>query len=265
MTEQPDRRFASTGRLLGSSGLKRLRNAQVVVVGLGGVGSWAAEALARSGVGNLTLIDLDQIVESNINRQVHALESTLGAAKVDVMAQRIQQIAPLAGITAIESFVEPDNIASLIPKQVTVVIDAIDAVRAKAALVSWCVNHELPVVVCGAAGGRRDPLRLQCEDLARTSGDSLLSSLRLRLRRDYGFPPAAGASGHDLARARKFGVPAIFSSERESGPRPGSETDHGGVGGSPLACAGYGSIVTVTASMGMAAAARAIDVILAVP
>ncbi|MBA3476981.1 MAG: tRNA threonylcarbamoyladenosine dehydratase [Lautropia sp.] len=265
MTDQPDRRFASTGRLLGSPGLKRLRHAQVVVVGLGGVGSWAAEALARSGVGNLTLIDLDQIVESNINRQVHALESTLGAAKVDVMARRIQQIAPLAGITAIESFVEPDNIASLIPKHVTVVIDAIDAVRAKAALVSWCVDHELPVIVCGAAGGRRDPLRLQCEDLARTSGDSLLSSLRLRLRRDYGFAPAAGASGHALARARKFGVPAIFSSERASGPTPGSETDSGRTGGSPLACAGYGSIVTVTASMGMAAAARAIDVILAVP
>ena len=265
MTDRADRRFAATARLLGPEAFNRLQRAHAVVVGVGGVGSWAAEALVRSGVGSITLIDLDQIVESNINRQVHALESTLGAAKVDVMARRIRQIAPLAGITAIESFIEPDNLDALMPKKATVVIDAIDAVRAKAALVSWCVNHELPVIVCGAAGGRRDPLRLQCEDLARTSGDSLLSSLRLRLRRDYGFPPAAGASGHDLARARKFGVPAIFSSERASGPIPGSEADGGGTGGAPLACAGYGSIVTVTASMGMAAAARAIDGILARP
>ena len=263
MTEQSDRRFTATGRLLGAAALQRLQTAHVVIVGIGGVGSWAAEALARTGVGNLTLIDLDQIAESNINRQVHALESTLGAAKVDVMAQRIQQIAPLAGVRAIEAFIEPDNIEALMPRQATVVIDAIDAVAAKSALIAWCVNHELPVIACGAAGGRRDPLQLRCEDLARTRGDPLLASLRSRLRRDYGFPAAAGASGHDLARARKFGVPAIFSSEAATGLTPASDADNGREGGAPLACAGYGSIVTVTASMGMAAAARAIDLILA--
>ncbi len=263
MTDQPDRRFTSTTRLLGQAAFKRLQKAHVVVVGVGGVGSWAAEALARTGIGNLTLIDLDQIVESNINRQVHALESTLGAAKVDIMAQRIQQIAPLTGVRAIEAFVEPGNLAELMPREAQVVIDAIDAVAAKAALVSWCVNREWPVIVCGAAGGRRDPLRLKSEDLARTSGDSLLSSLRARLRRDYGFPPAAGATGRDLARARRFGVPAIFSSEAPSGLSPGSDADNDRTGGAPLACAGYGSIVTVTAAMGMAAAARAIDLILA--
>jgi tRNA A37 threonylcarbamoyladenosine dehydratase len=263
VTEQPDRRFAAAGRLLGIDALQRLKTAHAVVVGVGGVGSWAAEALARTGVGNITLIDLDQIVESNINRQLHALESTLGAAKVDVMAQRLQEIAPLAGIRAIEAFIEPDNIAELLPPQATVVIDAIDAIVAKAALVAWCVNHELPVIACGAAGGRRDPLRLRCEDLARTHGDSLLSSLRSRLRRHYGFPAAAGASGHDLARARRFGVPAIFSDEPVAGLTPASDADDGRQGGAPLACAGYGSIVTVTASMGMAAAARAIELILA--
>ncbi len=263
MTDQPDRRFTSTSRLLGLPATRRLADAHVVVVGVGGVGSWAAEALARSGVGNLTLIDLDQIVESNINRQVHALESTLGAAKVDVMAQRIQQIAPLAGIRAIEAFIDADNIAHLLPAKASVVIDAIDAVVAKAALVAWCVNHRLPVIACGAAGGRRDPLRLKCEDLARTSGDSLLASLRSRLRRDYGFPAADGASGHALARARTLGVPAIFSNEHAVGAKPGSDADNDRIGGAPLACAGYGSIVTVTASMGMAAAARAIDIILA--
>jgi tRNA A37 threonylcarbamoyladenosine dehydratase len=265
MTDQPDRRFTATGRLLGAAALRRLQGAHAVVVGVGGVGSWAAEALARTGVGNLTLIDLDQIVESNINRQVHALESTLGAAKVDVMAQRIQQIAPLAGIRAIEAFVETGNIAELLPRGATVVVDAIDSVAAKAALISWCIVHELPVITCGGAGGRRDPLRLQCEDLARTSGDALLASLRSRLRRDYGFPPAAGAGVHDLARARKFGVPAIFSGEAAAGLTPADDADNGRVGGAPLACAGYGSIVTVTASMGMAAAARAIEVILASP
>lgn len=263
MTDQPDRRFTSTTRLLGPAAFKRLQKAHVVVVGVGGVGSWAAEALARTGVGNLTLIDLDQIVESNINRQVHALETTLGAAKVDVMARRIQQIAPLAGIRAIEAFVEPDNIDELMPREASVVIDAIDAVVPKAALVAWCVAREWPVIVCGAAGGRRDPLRLKCEDLARTSGDSLLSSLRSRLRRDHGFPAAAGATGRDLARARKFGVPAIFSNEAPSGLAPGSDSDNDRKGGAPLACAGYGSIVTVTAAMGMAAAARAIEVVLA--
>ena len=144
-----------------------------------------------------------------------------------------------------------------------VVIDAIDAVVPKAALVAWCVAREWPVIVCGAAGGRRDPLRLKCEDLARTSGDSLLSSLRSRLRRDHGFPAAAGATGRDLARARKFGVPAIFSNEAPSGLAPGSDSDNDRKGGAPLACAGYGSIVTVTAAMGMAAAARAIEVVLA--
>lgn len=265
MSDQPDRRFTATGRLFGTPALRRLRAAHVVVVGIGGVGSWAAEALARTGVGNLTLIDLDQIVESNINRQVHALESTLGAAKVDVMAQRIQQIAPLAGVRAIEAFIQTDNVDELMPRGVTVVIDAIDAVGPKAALIAWCILHELPVITCGAAGGRRDPLRLECEDLARTSGDSLLASLRSRLRRDHGFPPAAGARVNDLARARRFGVPAIFSREPVAGLTPGDEEDDESVGGAPLACAGYGSIVTVTASMGLAAAARAMDIILELP
>ena len=263
MTEQPDRRFTSTTRLIGQAAFKRLQKAHVVVVGVGGVGSWAAEALARSGVGNLTLVDLDQIVESYINRQVHALESTLGAAKVDVMARRIQQIAPLAGIRAVEAFVEPGNLDEVMPRKADAVIDAIDAVVAKAALVAWCVERQWPVVVCGAAGGRLDPLRLKCEDLARTSGDSLLSSLRARLRRDHAFPAAAGATGRDLSRARKFGVPAIFSNEAPSGLAPGSDRDNDRKGGAPLACAGYGSIVTVTAAMGMAAAARAIDLVLA--
>jgi tRNA A37 threonylcarbamoyladenosine dehydratase len=183
------------------------------------------------------------------------------------MGQRLHQISPLADIREIDAFVEPDNVAALVPAQADVVIDAIDAVAAKAALVAWCVRHDVAVVTCGAAGGRTDPLRLQCEDLARTSGDSLLSSLRARLRRSYGFAAAAGITNRDLARARRFGVPAIFSAEPRSGtgPRDGGTEAEGGRGGAPLACAGYGSIVTVTAAMGFAAASRAIDLVLQQP
>lgn len=265
MTEQPDRRFSAAGRLLGTAALGRLQDGHAVVAGIGGVGSWAVEALARSGVGTLTLIDLDQIVESNVNRQVHALEATLGAAKVDVMARRLQQIAPLALIRPVEAFIEPDNIAQLVPRHATVVIDAIDAVAAKAALISWCTVHDIPVVTCGAAGGRRDPLQLRCDDLARTRGDALLASLRSRLRRVHGFPPAAGPRLGNLAGAPKFGVPAIFSSEPVAGAMPADDAGSPRVGGAPLACAGYGSIVTVTAAMGMAAASRAIDIMLQAP
>ena len=256
-----DRRFAATGRLLGADSSTRLQRAHAVVVGVGGVGSWAAEALARSGVGNITLIDLDQIAESNINRQVHALESTIGAAKVGVMAERLRQIAPLARIHAVEEFIEPGNLSALMPRRPTVVIDAIDAITAKAALIAWCVAGGLPVIACGAAGGRRDPLQLRSDDLARTSGDSLLASLRSRLRREYGFPAAVGASGHGLARAPRFKVAAVFSPEPAS---PGWQGDAapGNRAGAPLACSGYGSIVTVTASMGMAAAAIAIEAIM---
>ncbi|MGE0802257.1 MAG: ThiF family adenylyltransferase [Lautropia sp.] len=269
MTEQPDRRFASTRQLLGDVAMRRLWGAHAVVVGIGGVGSWAAEALARSGVGRLTLIDLDQIVESNINRQLHALESTIGNAKVEVMAQRLQQIAPLAVVRAIEQFVEPDTVADLLPRDAAVVIDAIDAVPAKAALIACCVVRGVPVIACGAAGGRLDPLQLAADDLARTRGDALLAAVRTRLRRDYGFPSgaavAATAAGKTAVKSatragarlpRRFGVTAIYSAEADPAAPP--EAGEGARPGAPLACSGYGSIVTVTAAMGMAAAAEAI-------
>lgn len=295
-----DRRFASVARVYGEAGCQRLWQAHVVVVGIGGVGSWAAEALARSGVGRLTLIDLDHVAESNINRQVHALTSTLGAAKVEVMAQRIRDISPDISVHPVDEFIEPGLEEKLIPADADLVIDAIDAVAAKASLIAWCVAHGKPVIACGAAGGRTDPLQLRVEDLSRTTGDALLSAVRARLRRHHGFPrgdgtampssvsraetsnvPAhsatqegEGAPGHVPAqdaqplrsaqtvppsrRRRKgdpsrFGVPAIHSPEQIAGTRPKGEG-----GGMPLACAGYGSLVTVTASMGLAAASQAI-------
>lgn len=295
-----DRRFASVARVYGEAGCQRLWQSHVVVVGIGGVGSWAAEALARSGVGRLTLIDLDHVAESNINRQVHALTSTLGAAKVEVMAQRIRDISPDVSVHPVDEFIEPGQEEKLIPADADLVIDAIDAVAAKASLIAWCVANGKPVIACGAAGGRTDPLQLRVEDLSCTTGDALLSAVRARLRRHHGFPrgdgtampssasraetsnvPAHGQdqegagepshfSGHGAQqvaaaqtqsssrRRRKgdpsrFGVPAIHSPEQIAGTRPKGEG-----GGMPLACAGYGSLVTVTASMGLAAASQAI-------
>lgn len=288
------RRFSSVSRVYGDEGLQRLWRAHVVVIGIGGVGSWAAEALARSGVGTLTLIDLDHVAESNINRQVQALSSTVGAAKVDVMAARIREISPDIRVNTVDAFIEPGEEDALIPPDADAVIDAIDAVSAKASLIAWCVARKLPIVVCGAAGGRTDPLQLQVDDLARTQGDALLSSVRARLRKHHGFArgdglPAAGAarggmvipaasaglateaglkndpvgapsaSGRKRAGSKglapKFGVEAIFSREQSAGTRVAVG------GGMPLACAGYGSLVTVTAAMGLAAASRVLGVL----
>jgi len=217
-----------------------------VVVGVGGVGSWAAEALARCGIGRLTLIDLDHVAESNVNRQVHALGSTLGASKVDVMAARIADISPATIVERVDDFVSVDNVASLVPASADVVIDAIDAPRAKAALIAHCVAHGVPVVVCGAAGGRLDPLARRRSDVAEAKGDALLASVRARLRRDHAFPRDRGA---------RFGVEAIWSPAPAGGARPGVA----GEAGMPLACAGYGSVVMVTAAMGFSAAADAVS------
>lgn len=287
------RRFSSVSRVYGDEGVQRLWQSHVVVIGIGGVGSWAAEALARSGVGRLTLIDLDHVAESNINRQVHALSSTVGAAKIDVMAARIREISPDITVNTVDAFIEPGEEDALIPANADAVIDAIDAVSAKASLIAWCVARGLPVVVCGAAGGRTDPLQLQVDDLARTRGDALLSSVRARLRRHHGFARgdglptvtemaaqgavipaesgsvASGASANGGQAAPRsaggkkragskgltprFGVEAIFSREQSAGTRVAVG------GGMPLACAGYGSLVTVTAAMGLAAASRVLD------
>lgn len=241
-----ERRFAGVARVYGEPALVQLHRAHVVVIGVGGVGSWAAEALARSGVGTLTLIDLDNVAESNINRQVHALESTLGAVKIEVMAQRIGQIAPACNVLLVEDFLTGENVARLVPSHASFVIDAIDQPSAKAALVATCVERGQRVVVSGAAGGRTDPLRLKRGDLAHTSGDALLASVRARLRRNHGF-------ARDVKL--EFGVPAIYSDEPL---REGQACATDGPG-TALSCSGYGSLVGVTASMGFATAQFAID------
>ena len=246
------RRFGGVSRTWGDAGAARIAAAHIVVVGVGGVGSWAAEALARCGVGRLTLIDLDQVAESNINRQVHALESTVGAAKVGVMAARIAEISPCTQVDAIEDFIDPDNVARLVPESADAVIDAIDAPRAKAALIALCSARGQPIQVCGAAGGRTDPLALGRSDLAFTRADALLSSVRARLRRDYGFPRDTGQA---------FDVPAIWSAAPRDGANPLPRALN--EAGAPLACSGYGSVVMVTAAMGLAAVSGALEAVLA--
>lgn len=247
-----ERRFGGVARLYGPQSLERFGRARIAVVGLGGVGTWAAEALARSGVGNLTLIDLDHISESNTNRQIHALDTEFGKAKVQAMAQRIAAIHPGARVKAVEDFVTPENVRALL-QQIDLIIDCIDTVAAKAALIAHAQAVSIAVVTCGAAGGRMDPSRLRRDDLARAQGDRLLAKVRHRLRREYGFAgPGTGK------RAPRFGVDAIFSDEPLI--RPADVCDPGDmIAGSALACGGYGSAVTVTATMGFAAAACALE------
>lgn len=244
-----ERRFGGVARLLGAQGAARLRSARFTVVGIGGVGSWTAEALARSGVGALTLVDMDHIAESNINRQVHALDSTLGAAKGAAMADRIAGIAPDCAVTLVDDFITPENAADLLPED-GVIVDAIDQPRAKAAMIALCRSRGQALVVCGGAGAVIDVLSLRKADLCRTRGDPLLASVRARLRREHGFPREAG---------RSFGVQALyFEAQRVAGQACSIEA------GAPLACAGYGSLVTVTGALGFAAAALAIEATLAV-
>ncbi|MDP1610169.1 MAG: tRNA threonylcarbamoyladenosine dehydratase [Sulfuritalea sp.] len=255
MTDAPDsrRRFGGIERLYGAGALARAAAAHVVVVGIGGVGSWAAEALARSGIGQLTLIDLDHVAESNINRQVHALESSFGAAKVLVMKQRIAAINPACAVVTVEEFIDEANVAALIPS-CDAVIDAIDQVRAKAALIAHCRRAGIHIVTTGGAGGRVDPTQVEVTDLSRTTQDALASKVRARLRKEFGFTRDP---------KKKFGVDCVFSAEQIRRPAAaacdvGDEFD----AAAGLACAGYGSSVAVTASFGLAAAARVLAGIL---
>lgn len=244
------RRFGGVARLYGDAAVLRFASAHVAVIGIGGVGSWAAEALARSGIGTITLVDLDHIAESNTNRQIHALGDAYGMAKVEAMGARIRAINPAALVHLVDDFVTTDNAAALLARGFDLVLDCIDQVQAKAALITHCRALHVPVVTCGAAGGRVDPTRIRTDDLARVQGDPLLAKLRYRLRREHGFPPES-ASG----RVRKFGVTAVYSDEPVRKPLAACAVTDAPQG---LSCAGYGSSVTVTAPMGFAAAAVAL-------
>ena len=237
-----ERRFGGLRRLYGDVHYARIRVMRVAVVGVGGVGSWAAEALARCGVAALTLIDLDHVAESNINRQVHALGATLGQAKVLALRERIADIHPACVVTAIEEFVDPGNWPALLPGPVDVVIDACDQSAAKLAIAAWALATKAPLVIAGAAGGKRRAEAVALADLADVTHDPLLASLRQRLRKQHGAP-----------RSGPIGLRCVYS--RESVALPDSECDVDGT----LNCAGYGSAVTVTASFGFVAASAALE------
>jgi len=250
MTANISRRFGGVARLYGDDGLRRLQQAHVCVLGIGGVGSWAAEALARSAVGGITLVDLDHVAESNINRQLHALDDTLGMAKVDVMAARIRAINPDCKVQTIEAFITPDNMAELLDKGFDYIIDCIDGFRTKARLIAHCRRNKLKLITVGGAGGQRDPTRIRVADLSRTEHDALFSKTRKLLRHDYGFPANP---------KRRFDIPCVYSEEQplfpaEDGGVSQARPDSATVGG--LSCAGgLGSSMPVTASFGLAAAA----------
>ncbi len=245
-----ERRFGGLRRLYGDAGYLRLRQARVAVIGLGGVGSWAAEALARSGVARLVLIDLDHVAESNINRQVQALGRTLGQAKALALAERIADIHPGCEVMQVEAFVEPGNWPALLPAEVDAVIDACDQTRAKLALATWSLATRTPLVCVGAAGGKRLAQRVEVEDLADVTHDPLLAGLRQRLRRDVGAP-----------RQGRMGLRCVFSRESVAMPAGACDTADGGIDGS-LNCHGYGSSVAVTATFGMVAAGEVIALLL---
>lgn len=240
-----ERRFGGLRRLYGDEAYARLRAGRVAVVGVGGVGSWAAEALARSGVAGLTLIDLDHVAESNINRQVQALGATLGQAKVLALQQRLADIHPGCEIEAVDAFVEPDNWPGLLSAPVHAVIDACDQVRAKLALAAWSLRSGVPVVCVGAAGGKRRPQAVELDDLAQVTHDPLLASLRQQLRQRHGAP-----------RTGPIGLQCVFS--REAVVRPAAACDLD----SSLNCHGYGSSVGVTATFGMVAANAALELVM---
>lgn len=278
------RRFAGMERLYGPGVLDCLRGAHVAVAGIGGVGSWCAEALARSGVGALSLIDLDHVAESNINRQLHALTDTVGQSKVVAMAQRVHGINPDCRVQMIDDFVSADNVDELFANDVDVLIDATDQAQAKIAMILLARARRSPIVVCGGAGGKTDPLRLRAGDLSAAVNDALLSKLRNTLRRLHGFPKAADQAGKVRKRIPRMGVralwfdqpailPALWLQERQAGSADAhavARPDMGEIAAQApeaavlqgLSCAGYGSAVAVTASMGMAAANEAIHFLL---
>lgn len=253
-TAAPDfaRRFGGLERLYGVAGAAGIRNAHVLVVGIGGVGSWAVEALARSGVGRLTMIDLDHVSESNINRQIHALDATVGQAKVEAMRDRIAQINPECKVQAIDEFVEPGNWLSLLDTAqaangpATAVIDACDQVKAKVAMAAWArASSRTAFVTVGAAGGKRQAHKVDIDDLSLVTHDPLLAQLRQRLRKEHGAP----------REGRKIGVACVFSRESVAPPDASCAIE----GDGSLNCHGYGSVVSVTATFGQCAAGWVLD------
>ncbi|MFT3806238.1 tRNA cyclic N6-threonylcarbamoyladenosine(37) synthase TcdA [Arenimonas sp.] len=258
-TTRPDPRFSGIDRLYGLGSATHLAGRHVCVVGLGGVGSWAVEALARSGVGRLTLIDADEVCVSNTNRQLHALDGQFGRGKAEVLAERCRAINPAIEVRAIASFLTPSNLSELLDQGYDLVLDACDSFRSKVELIAWCRRRKLPVVVVGSAGGRTDPTQIRLRDLSRTEHDALLALIRKKLRAEFNFPKN---------KDRYFGVTAVYSLENVQYPQAdgsvcGTRPSLGPDAALKLDCgAGLGAATHVTGAFAFAAVARALQLLL---
>ena len=261
-------RFGGISRLYGEHGANILKQAHFCVIGIGGVGSWVAEALARNGIGQITLIDLDDICTTNINRQIHALTDTIGQSKVDVMSERIKQINPDCHVNIIEDFVTVENLSTLITRDYDYVIDAIDSVDIKTRLIAFCRGSKLPIITIGGAGGQVDPSKIEITDLSKTYQDPLLAKVKNQLRREFNFPRA------DLKTAgkRKFSIDAVYSTEQLRYPADNNageiclakpDTSNSEHNSMRLDCrSGFGATTHVTATFAFFAVGRAIDKLL---
>jgi len=251
-----ENRFGGIARLYGQKAFNTIRQAHFCVIGIGGVGSWAAESLARSGVGEITLIDHDDIAASNINRQIHSLGNTLEQSKVEAMAQRIKLINPECKINIIDDFITETNCQKYLRPDFDYVIDAIDSIKFKCAIIYYCKRNKIPVITTGGAGGLTDPTMIAVTDLAKTWNDPLAAKVRSQLRYQYGYTKNP---------KRSFGIKCVYSTQQQQYPKDDGSVDYAkpGVKGVHLDCAlGFGSATQVTATFGFVAVAKAIEALL---
>lgn len=245
-----EQRFGGIARLYGNAGLSRLRQAHICVIGIGGVGSWVVEALARSGIGKITMIDMDDICVTNINRQLPALSGNIGKLKTEVMAERIKLINPECDVRIIDDFLSVENLAEYLVSDYDYVIDAIDNVRVKAALINFCKRRKIKVITIGGAGGQTDPSQIQIADISKTVQDPLMAKVRSALRKDYGFSQDP---------KRKFGVDSVFSTQQLIFPKVEGSCETSAT----MNCAnGFGAATMITATFGFFAVSRVIDKLL---
>jgi len=249
-------RFGGIARLYGQAAFNTIRQAHFCVIGIGGVGSWAAESLARSGVGEITLIDHDDIAASNINRQIHSLSNTIEQSKVEAMAQRIKLINPACKINIIDDFITETNCQKYLQQDFDYVIDAIDSIKFKCAIIYYCKRNKIPVITTGGAGGLTDPTMITVTDLAKTWNDPLAAKVRSQLRHQYGYTKNP---------KRSFGIKCVYSTQQQQYPQDDGSVDYAkpDVKGGRLDCAmGFGSATQVTATFGFIAVAKAIAALL---
>ena len=245
-----EQRFGGIGRLYTPEGLAKLRQSHICVIGIGGVGSWAVEALARSGIGKITMIDMDDICVTNINRQIHALTSTVATLKTEAMKTRIAEINPECQVEIIDDFISPDNLVDYLNRGYDYVIDAIDSVKTKAALIAYCKRNKIRLITTGGAGGQTDPSQIQIADLSKTIQDPLASKVRSLLRKEYHFSQNP---------KRKFGVDCVFSTQPLIFPKMGEGCEISAT----MNCAnGFGAVTIVTATFAFFAVGRVIDKLL---